>query len=236
MSNEVKTPAPDLTPQERDEMLQRILDVVKQDQRKRWIEVTSAIVLSLATMASAWCAYQSTLWSGVQTFRLAQANKADRDASEQRTEALQFKAVDAYMMISYIEARGRKDEQLAVFLLERFRPVMRKAVDAWLRTDPFHDPAAPKNPFKMAEYVQAEEIEAKRLDAEAVRLMAAAQEANHTSDKYVLLTVLFGMVLFLGGISGTFNSRWLRRSLIILALVLFASIVLVLARMPLCVD
>lgn len=27
-------------------------------------------MLSLATMASAWCAYQSNLWSGVQTFRL----------------------------------------------------------------------------------------------------------------------------------------------------------------------
>jgi hypothetical protein len=86
----------------------------------------------------------------------------------------------------------------------------------------------------MAEYVQEEEQEAKRHDAKAAEMMSAAQEANETSDRYVLLTVLFATVLFLGGISGTLDSDLLRRTLNILALVLFLVMVVVLATMPLC--
>jgi hypothetical protein len=191
-------------------------------------------MLSMATMASAWCAYQATLWGGAQTFRLAAANKAGREASEQTIAALQFRAFGATMLIRCVEARSHKDEKFAAFLHERFRPEMRKAVEAWLQTDPFNDPKAPKDPFQMAEYVQAEEIEAKRLDAEAVRMKNAAQQAKQTSDRDILLTVLFGMVLFLGGIGGRFDSAWLRRTLNTLALILFIGTLFVLASMPLC--
>ncbi len=55
-------------------LLQQILRAVEKDERSRWFEITCAIVLSLATTASAWSAYEATLWSGVQTFRLAAAN------------------------------------------------------------------------------------------------------------------------------------------------------------------
>ncbi len=62
MSNRPKQTFPDMTTQERDDILRRILDAVEKDQRQRWVEIVCAIVLSLATMASAWCAYQATLW------------------------------------------------------------------------------------------------------------------------------------------------------------------------------
>ncbi len=225
-----------MTPQERDDILRRILITVEKDQRKRWIEIACAIVLSLATMASAWCAYQATLWGGVQTFRLAKANKASRDASQQTIEMMQFRTFDASMFITYIEARSRKDEKVANFLYQRFRPEMRRAVDAWLKTDPDNTPNAPKSPFKMAEYVQEEERDAKRHDEQATEMMSAAREANETSDRYVLLTVLFATVLFLGGIGGTLDSEWLRQTLNILALILFAVMVVVLAIMPLCTE
>jgi hypothetical protein len=236
MSNDAKPSSPELTPQERDEILRRILGSVEKDQRKRWVEIVCAIVLSLATMASAWCAYQATLWGGVQTFRLAKANKAGRDSTQQTIAMMQFRSFDASMFITYIEARSRNDEKVEKFLYHRFRPEMRKAVDAWLKTDPENDPNAPKSPFKMQEYAQEEEQDAKRHDAKAAEMMSAAQEANETSDRYVLLTVLFATVLFLGGIGGTLDSDWLRRALNILALALFIVMVVVLATMPLCTE
>src|SRR5262245_2679650 len=234
MSHDPKAPSPELTPQERDEILRRILDAVEKDQRKRWVEIVGAMVLSLATMASAWCAYQATLWGGVQTFRLAEANKAGREASQQTIEMMQFRMFDASMFISYIEARSRSEEKMEKFLHHRFRPEMRKAVDAWLKTDPDNNASAPKSPFKMAEYIQGEAEEAKRQDARAADMISAAQQANETSDRYVLLTVLFATVLFLGGIGATLDSRWLRRTLNILALILFLVMVVFLATMPLC--
>ncbi|SRR6266508_1987283 len=234
MSSEPEPSARELTPVETAAILRRILDAVEKDERKRWVEITCAIVLSLATMASAWCAYQSTLWGGVQTFRLAAVGQAGRESAEQSIAAIQFRAFDAQMFITFVEAKGRGDEKLATFWQERFRPEARKALDAWLQTNPFNDPNAPKHPFRMAEYVQQELQEARRLAEESARMLAAAQVANETSDRYVLLTVLFASVLFLGGIGGTFQSRRLRLVVFVIAVLLFLSIVIVLGTMPIC--
>jgi hypothetical protein len=50
MSDNRKPSSPELTPAERDDLLRRILEAVEKDQRKRWLEIICAIVLSLATM------------------------------------------------------------------------------------------------------------------------------------------------------------------------------------------
>src|SRR5215470_12315727 len=101
------------TSPEATELLQRILRAVEErpSERRRWVEITCAIVLSLATMASAWCAYQATLWSGVQTFRLAAASRAGRESTEQHLAALQGRAFDAQMLIAFLETKGRGDEK-----------------------------------------------------------------------------------------------------------------------------
>src|SRR5262249_35248189 len=181
-------------------MLQRILALIEREKRGRWLEVVCAAMLALATMASAWCAYQATLWSGVQTFRLAAAAKAGRESTEQHLAALQGRAFDGQMLISYLENKGRGDEKLAAFLHQRFRPEAKKAVDSWLEADPFNNPKAPRTPFQMTEYVQPELQRAKRLDEEFARAQSDAEHANESSDRYVLLTVLFATVLFFGGI------------------------------------
>src|SRR5436190_24367761 len=111
----------ELTPQETAAMLRRILTAVEKDERTRWVEITCAVVLSLATMSSAWCAYQSTLWSGVQTFRLAAAQKAGRDSTAATLEALQLQAFDASMFISYMNAKNEGNERQEKFLFNRFR-------------------------------------------------------------------------------------------------------------------
>ena len=113
------------------------------------------------------------------------------------------------MFISYIEARSEGNKKLEDFLFSRFRPEAKTAIDAWLKTDPLNNPNAPPHPFRMAEYVQAEQQEARLQEERAGQLLAAANEAKQTSDTYVLLTVLFASVLFFGGISGTFESAGL---------------------------
>jgi hypothetical protein len=140
--NAAETPSPkELTPQETAAILQRILASVEKDRRSRWVEITCAIVLSLATTASAWCAYQSTLWGGVQTFRLAAAGKAGRASSSANLAALQNRVFDASVGINWMQAKNEGNERHEKFLFDRFRPEMKRAVEAWLKTDPFNNEA-----------------------------------------------------------------------------------------------
>lgn len=233
--NDAGAPMPNgLTPQENAAVLQHILKVVEKDERTRWVELICAIVLSLATMSSAWCAYQATLWGGVQTFRLAAAQKAGRDSTTATITALQLQSFDASMFISFMNAKNEGNERQEQFLLKRFRPEMKKAIDAWLKTDPFNDPKAPQGPFKMGEYHQPELEEAKGHDARFAQEHAAAERANQNSDTYVLLTVLFASVLFFGGIAGTLDSHRLRVAILAIALAFFVITLVVLGTMPIC--
>jgi hypothetical protein len=230
-----ETPSNGLAPEETTAMLRRILDAVERDGRKRWVEIACAVVLALATVASAWSAYQSNLWRGVQTFELATASRLGREAAKHEMEALDSRLFDAIMLIHFIERQGAGDQKLADFLHARFRPEMRTALDAWLATDPFISRDAPATPFKMRQYVQSDRLEAERLHAESAQAHEAAERANEMSNRYVMLTVLFAAVLFFGGISGTINdSRRLRWGMQAIALVLFLSISGYLFTMPLC--
>jgi hypothetical protein len=226
----------ELTPEVTAALLQRILTAVEKDKRNRWAEITCAVVLSLATMASAWCAYQSTRWSGVQTFRLAAANKADRESSAAALADIQLRTFDGSMGISWMQAKHEGNERQERFLFDRFRPEMKIAVEAWLKTDPFNNQGAPLGPLKMAEYAQPELAEAKRQEGISAREFSAAMHANQTADAYVLLTVLFASVLFFGGIAGTLDSRRLRISILIIALGLFVITVVFLGTMPICKE
>ncbi len=231
----LESPSPqETTPQETVVLLHRILKAVERDRRSHWVEIGCAVVLSLATLSSAWCAYQSTRWGGVQTFRLAAANNASRASSAASQAALQLHAFDASMGINWMQAKHEGNVRQEKFLFDRFRPEMKKAVLAWLKTNPFSNPQAPLSPLKMKEYVQPELTEAQRQDELSAREYDAAVQANRNSDAYVLLTVLFASVLFFGGIAGTLDSRRLRVGILAIALTLFVVIAAFLGTMPVC--
>lgn len=227
-------PATQLSPHETAEILQRIVRAVDKTERHGWLEITAAVLLSLATTASAWCAYEASRWSGVQTFRLAAANAASRDAGEANLAANQARTFEASMLISYMEAKVRGDTQMEELLFARFRPETKKAIDAWLKTDPFHNSDAPRSPFEMPGFMQPELVESQRLNEQSTAKYSAAQEASSIADNYVLLTVLFASVLFFGGIGSTFDSRRLRIGMLSVALALFSITVIAIAALPIC--
>src|SRR5438132_13346409 len=101
-----------MTEREHADVSRRIPDTLEKHETSRWLDIGSAIVLALATIASAWCGYQSALWSGVQTFRLAAVSTAGREAAAQSMKALELRGLDASMFINYVEARGRGDTSL----------------------------------------------------------------------------------------------------------------------------
>jgi hypothetical protein len=215
-------------------LLQRILNAVEPAKPKHGFEMACAIVLALATTASAWCAYQSKLWGGAQMGRANAAVRASREGAVNSLAAVQWRAFDASMFIAYMEAKLDGNKALEAFLAQRFRPEMRPAAELWLKLDPLNNPAAPPSPFRMAEYAQAETAEVARQAELGAKAMASAREARQFSDDYVLLTVIFASVLFFGGIARAFDSRPLRIVLAALAVLLFLGTVAALTTMPIC--
>jgi len=145
--------------QSSNELLQRILKAVDPAKPKHGFEIACAIILALATTASAWCAYQSKLWGGAQMARGNAAVRAGRQGAVNSLAAIQARAFDTSMFISFVQARLDHNSEMETFLAQRFRSDMKPAMEAWLKLDPLNNPAAPPSPFQMAEYAQAETAE-----------------------------------------------------------------------------
>lgn len=200
----------------------------KKERFKHSIELATTIIISLATIASAWCAYQATLWGGIQAFRLSAVNVLGRKSSEQTIHAGQMRTMDGILFIEYLKGKERRKDSLEEFFYKRFRPEAKRAIDAWLATKPFQNPQAPPHPFVMEEYNLEPEQEAKRLSEESAQKLKEAEQSNQYSDHYVMLTVLFTSVMFFGGISTQIASpRYKITLLIIGGIVLCATLGLV---------
>lgn len=215
-----------------DELLQRVLKALEPPKPKRGFELVCAVILSLAATASAWCAYQSKLWGGEQMARSNVAAQASREQAVNSLVAIQTRAFDASMFLDYMQAKLEHREAFENYLLQRFRPEMRQALDAWLKLDPMKDLSAPLSPFAMPEYSQKETAVIDRQEALAAAAVNGAREARQASDNYVLLTVLYASVLFFGGIARAFDSRLVRTALTVLAVLLFLATFVGLISMP----
>jgi hypothetical protein len=215
-----------------EQSLNRILAAVEKPNHKSWIEVFSALLLSFATLADAWCVYQSKVWMGVQRSQGSAANVEDEDASMNKLQAFQIRGLETTLFVRFAEAKGAGDERLARFLADRLSPSSKEALLAWWEANPRDNPNAPRTPFHMPQYKQPQLDEAAKHEQLAQEHQDLARQANRNADTYLLLTVVFTSVLFFGGISGTFESYRLRQSMLCVAFGLFLITFVVLTMMP----
>ena len=197
----------------------------------------SVILLAVIVIATAWSAYQATLWGGIQTFKLVDANGASRKMTELSLKQVQFSMVDAMMLMQYVEALNAGDQKLADFYFERFRPDFKPAVQAWLDTNPFDNPNAPPHPFVMEEYKRTFAEQAEQMEQLAQSKRDEAQQANQNSDNYVLFTVIYASIIFLGSIATKFSSERVNRICVMIGAVLFVVITAsMLVLMPIAME
>jgi len=116
------------------------------------------------------------------------------------------------MFNSRLEARATRNTDLEMVFVRRFTPDYRQAFDEWLKTDPLNDPSAPPGPAYMAGYKNPNLEKADQLDAQAAELFTEGTDAGETAVKYVRLTVLFALVLFLIASGQRFRQRPVRIS------------------------
>jgi hypothetical protein len=151
-----------------------------------WIEIVAAVLLALATVASAWSAYQSSRWHGVQARDYATSNATRIHGSEAGDLADQQTAVDAALFSDYCYAYAEGEMRLVSFYENRmFRPEMKAAVEAWKATQPLINPDAPASPFEMKEYKNKNKQKAQSLEKTAQKYTADAQAAIEHADNYI---------------------------------------------------
>jgi hypothetical protein len=199
------------------------------DRRLDWI---ATVLLALATVATAWSAYQSRTWTGEQSQGYSHAT-AKRIAVN-RTAALANRQVqiDVATFIQWIDAREHRDPGLADFYRARFRAEFKPAFAAWLATKPFTSRDGPPTPFALPQYRLKAAAEADRLDALAAADSERAKNANQRADNYMLAVVLFASALFFAGISGKVQTRGARMAILGLGCVLFLGTVVLIATFP----
>jgi hypothetical protein len=119
-------------------------------------------------------------------------------------------AADASMFNAWLQARAANNPQLQAVFARRFSPEYRSAFEAWLRTDPFTNPNAPPGPAYMPQYRNPQLEQGKRLNDQAAATFEEGTAARETADRYVRVTVLFALVLFLIAVGQRFRFRPVR--------------------------
>ena len=186
------------------------------------VEVVAAILLSLATVLSAWGAYQATRWSGEQANNYALSAALRAESGRHGTIASRQVQIDVQTFIAWSDATAQKDDTLAQFYVERFRPEFKQPFEDW-RNQPTRDASGLPlgTPFDQPTYKLAQQTTADELFAKADAALLQAQQDNQISDNFVLTAVLFASVLFFAGIAARFRPQWIRWAMLTVALVVF---------------
>ncbi|MEK6254308.1 MAG: hypothetical protein N2B05_06415 [Gemmatimonadales bacterium] len=201
--------------------------------RDRILEMCAAALMSIATVATAWCAYQSAEWGGEQAFLLGESQRAGRQADLHAGLAAQKRNLDVAVFMEWIGGIATDNERLTDFYAARFPPNLGIAVEAWLATEPRTNPNAPAHPFLMEEYRVAEDSIAATAAVESEAKWAEARQADENGDRFVLLTVIFASVLFFGGIEQKFKDRNVRTGLLVVGSLLFLGGLIAMLNYPL---
>jgi hypothetical protein len=180
----------------------------------RTVQIGEAILLSLVTIAAAWSGYAAAKWGTESRIELAEAATVRNLATRADLAALSTRNFDSSTFNAWFTAFTLDSPQKEAIAERRFRPEYKVAFDAWLATDPFHNPHAPPGPSYMPQYQLADQAKAEALDREAEATSAAGHHAGEVGDDYIRITVFLAAVLFLVGIGSTFNLPTIRYALI----------------------
>jgi hypothetical protein len=212
--------------------IDRLLNEIEKDRKIKWIETISTILLSAATVLSAWCIYESSQWNGEQYFRIEDMNVADRQRLQAEIAARQRQVGEAQLFLQYVDAVTTDNEEKAEFLRERFPEHLEVAALAWKAMDPVNNPKAPLSPMLMEEYKIPEEEDIREYAAQAKKFKLAANECDNHSDNYMLLSLVLSMVLFFCGLIGVTDSKSNKLILLGFAALIFVVTIFFVIKFP----
>src|SRR5688500_2600277 len=176
----------------------------------RMVQIGEALLLSLVTIAAAWAGYAAAKWITDSRIELAEAATLRNLATRADLSALSTRNFDSSTFNAWFIAFTLDDPEKQAIAGRRFRPEFKVAFDAWMASDPLHNPDALPGPTYMPQYRLADQAKAEELDREAVAAAAAGQHAGVVGDDYIRITVFLAAVLFLVGLGSTFKLHTIR--------------------------
>ena len=206
-------------------------EVADRIERSDWLEIIAATLLALATIGSAWAAYQATRWTGVQATKFGEASSLRSESIRADNIASSQVQIDVATFSSWLNAVASEEEALADFYRDRLRDEFKPAFEAWLGSVPAGE-VPDGTPFALSEYRVAAQEASDELEAQASAAFDEAKDANQTSDNFILTAVLFASVLFFAGVGTKFRSRTIQRVLVAMASVMFVVALSVVFSLP----
>jgi hypothetical protein len=202
------------------------------NRHSRTVQIGEALLLSLVTIAAAWSGYAAAKWGTESRLQIAQAATLRNLATRADLAALSTRNFDSSTFNTWFTAFTLDNPQKQAVAERRFRPEFKVAFDAWMATDPFHNPHAPPGPTYMPQYKLADQAKAEALDRETEAKSAAGDHAGLVGDDYIRITVFLAAVLFLVGIGSTFKLPTVRYALITVGSVLLILAVVMIVHQP----
>jgi hypothetical protein len=198
------------------------------DRHTRIVQVCEALLLALVTLAAAWAGYSAAKWSTASRVDIARASSLANLATRDDLTAITLRNFDSSTFNAWFIAFTLNSPQKEAIAVRRFRPQFLVAFNAWLATNPLHNPHAPPGPTYMPQYKLPQQTQADALDNESAAAFQAGNQAGLTGDNFVRITVLLAVVLFLVGIGTSFKLNSVRYALIAFgSALLIVSVVLI---------
>jgi len=195
------------------------------------IDLISSALLAAATVASAWCAFQASVWNGVQTRALASASVAQFAASREGAVVDRNVTIDVGVFLRYADADMKGDRKATAFLEANARSEFRPALQAWIADQRSGRASAPL-PFFRAEYRIAAQDRIAGLDTRVASDLKIANAANHHSDAFVLHTVLFALSLMFLGATAQARRRRTQLTMLVFGALAFMATFVSMVRLP----
>jgi hypothetical protein len=207
----------------------------KDDQHNRHsriIQISEAVLLSIVTVTAAWAGYSAARWGTASRVDIAQSSTLRNVATRDYLAATSLRNFDSSTFNAWFIAFTLNNPQKEAIAIRRFRPAFRIAFNAWMATDPVHNPHAPPGPTYMPQYKLPAQAQANALDDEATAKFSEGTKAGLTGDNYVQITVFLAAVLFLVGIGSSFKLHGVRYALTTFGSVLLIVAVVLILKQP----
>ena len=202
------------------------------DRHSRIIQISEAVLLSIVTITAAWAGYSAARWGTASRVDIARSSTLRNLATRDDLTAISLRNFDASTFNAWFTAYTLNSPQKEAIAIRRFRPAFRVAFNAWMATDPLHNPHAPPGPTYMPQYKLPAQAQANALDNQADAKFNQGTKDGVTGDQYVQITVFLAAVLFLVGIGSSFRLHGVRYALITFGSVLLIFAVVLILRQP----
>ena len=198
----------------------------------RIIQIAEAVLLSIVTITAAWAGYSAARWGTASRVDIARSSTLRNIATRDDLLAISLRNFDASTFNAWFTAFTLNSPQKEAIAIRRFRPEFRVAFDAWMATNPLHNPHAPPGPTFMPQYKLPAQAQANALDNEADAKFDQGTKDGVTGDNFVQITVFLAAVLFLVGIGSSFRLHGVRYALITFGSVLLVFAIVLILQQP----